>query len=96
MRAASLSVMCQWVVDAWAEIDKNIVIKSFLKCGISNALDGTGDDILWQGDIQEEGELVIDDEDNPYDDMLASNEWEELFGQSDDEEDNDSKDSKPV
>ena len=47
-------------------------------------------------DIQEEGELVIDDEDNPYDDMLASNEWEELFGQSDDEEDNDSEDSKPV
>ena len=34
-------------------ISKEMIKKSFLKCCISNALDGTEDDAVWQEDINE-------------------------------------------
>lgn len=39
-----------------------MVIKSFKTCGISNALDGTEDDVLYA----EEGQEIDDDEDNEF------------------------------
>ena len=47
MRCPEMALMCQWIVDAWQAIDPAIIIKSFLKCCISNAMDGTQDDIVW-------------------------------------------------
>ena len=44
--------------------------KSFLKTAISNSMDGTEDDHLWQ----DSGERII------------IQEWEDLFGESDDED----------
>jgi len=35
---------------AWKAIPKSIIIRSFKKCCIRNALDGSEDDILWEGD----------------------------------------------
>ena len=48
MRALSLVTACEWVHDAWKQLDPAIIVKAFLKCGISNALDGTEDDYLWR------------------------------------------------
>ena len=48
MRAPPLDLLCEWVVRAWAAIDAKIVENSFLKCGISNSLDGEEDDWLWK------------------------------------------------
>ena len=48
MRAPPLDLLCEWVVCAWAAIDAKIVENSFLKCGISNSLDGEEDDWLWK------------------------------------------------
>ena len=57
-----------------------------MKCCISNAMDGTEDDMLWEDVIQDrqvaENEDEIDDvvdQDDPYDDNLPQAEWEELF-----------------
>ena len=35
-----------WVSNTWASIRIEIITKSFLNCGISNALDGTQDDCV--------------------------------------------------
>ena len=38
---------------AWKAIPESIIVRSFKKCCISNALDGSEDDILWKGDVEE-------------------------------------------
>ena len=48
LRAASLVTVCQWVKESWQELSKEMVERSFKKCGISNALDGTEDDLVWE------------------------------------------------
>ena len=42
-----LSTVCERVVEAWNTIPAEMVMKSFLKCGISNSLDGSEDDALF-------------------------------------------------
>ncbi|KAJ8889112.1 hypothetical protein PR048_008606 [Dryococelus australis] len=44
VRWPSLTLLCQWVLDVWAVIPESLVVKSFNKCSISNALYGTEDD----------------------------------------------------
>ena len=52
------------------------------KCGISNLLDGSEDDVLWRdGDGDE-----MDDVDLYDDDMIGADDMEELFGDSDEDD----------
>uniref|UniRef100_K7FIA3 HTH CENPB-type domain-containing protein n=1 Tax=Pelodiscus sinensis TaxID=13735 RepID=K7FIA3_PELSI len=37
----------QWIADVWVELDSAIIRKEFLKCSISNVMDGSEDDVLW-------------------------------------------------
>ena len=37
---------------AWKAISESIVVRSFKKCCISNALDGSEDDIVWEDDVE--------------------------------------------
>jgi len=39
---------------AWKAIPESIIIRSFKKCCISNALDGSVDDIAWEDDVEDE------------------------------------------
>ena len=49
MKRPGLSLVdMQWVKEAWESISDDIIIRSFKKCGISNAMDGTEDDILYE------------------------------------------------
>jgi len=41
------SEVARWVSAAWKAIPESIIVRSFKKCCISNALDGSKDDILW-------------------------------------------------
>ena len=34
--------------NSWQRAKSETIVKSFKKCGISNALDGSGDDILYE------------------------------------------------
>ena len=59
LRAASLVTVCQWVKESWQELSKEMVERSFKKCGISNALDGTEDDLVWE---EEEDSSQVEEE----------------------------------
>ena len=50
LKKPSITLLCQWVVKTWNEIDSAIIIKPFKKCCISNALDGSEDSILYDDD----------------------------------------------
>ena len=62
MRAAP-SEVAEWVSAAWKAIPESIIVRSFKKCCISNALDGSVDDIL----------LEDDGEDKDYSDWVTDN-----------------------
>ena len=55
--------MAQWVLAGWKAILESIIIRSFKKCCISNALDGSEDDILWvdDGEDKDDSDWVTDD-----------------------------------
>ncbi len=47
MRCPDMPTITQWIVDCWADLDPSIIKKAFLKCCISNALDGSKDDVTF-------------------------------------------------
>ena len=49
----SKPLMLQWIKSAWDLVTPEIVKKSFKKCGISNAMDGTEDNLFNQNDDDE-------------------------------------------
>jgi hypothetical protein len=60
MRRPSISQVCEWVKKSWETVKTETVVKSFKKCGISNRLDGTEDDILFEenrGDSSESSDI---------------------------------------
>ena len=94
LKAPRLDILAQWVLESWNDVKAPIVIKSFKKCCISNAMDGTEDDILWEN-VTPDNEVVtaeqaaaedlldeVVQEDDPYDDAIPEAEWEELFNGS--------------
>lgn len=56
VRRPDIALLCQWIVDAWGMIPADMVRKSFKKCAISNSLDGTEDDYVFEsGDEASDG-----------------------------------------
>ena len=51
VRKTTLSTICSWIIEAWDKIPEEMIVKSFKKCCITNALDGSEDDILFEEDI---------------------------------------------
>ena len=83
IRAASLKTACQWVKESWEKIGEDMIKYSFKKCGISNILDGSEDDVLWSDGDGEACDKVADEMDvDLYDDMIGA---EVLFGDSDED-----------
>ena len=46
VKAPDIETVCQWVIDAWQSVDVQIIQKSFQVCGITNAVDGSEDDLI--------------------------------------------------
>ncbi|KAG7170740.1 hypothetical protein Hamer_G013600 [Homarus americanus] len=85
MRAASLDVLCDFVIKAWDKV-RETEIKSFKKCGISNAMDGTEDYLLWDTDDAADAPDLDWD---PYDDNVnneTQDVYDELFASDDSSE----------
>ena len=81
-----LPIVMQWVKTTWDSIDPAIIVNAFTKCLITNELDGTEDDILWQdnrdapcADSDIEGEEM-------YDDMLATDQMIQMLEEDDSDE----------
>lgn len=63
-KAPSRNLVLRWVKQAWRDIPDEMVRKSFKVGGISNALDGTEDDAIYE----EETVKFNDEEDEEMDD----------------------------
>ena len=70
-----------------------MVKKSFLKCGISNAMDGSEDNLLYEDENEtaaenETDDKADDDDDDEYtaDVEVTKEQYDELFDDSDDNE----------
>ena len=50
---AAPSEVARWVLVAWKAIPESIIVRSFKKCCINNALDGSEDAILWEDDDED-------------------------------------------
>lgn len=92
MKRPPLPTVVSWVKAAWDQIPADMVKRSFLKCSISNKLDGSEDDALWEdapndeeisSDIESDAEEGWDADDAKY----TQEEWDQIFGASDDESD---------
>ena len=64
IKRASLPTVSQWVVETWRGIKPESVSYSVKKCGISNRLDSTEDDILWEEIDEQSTELEEEMEEN--------------------------------
>ena len=55
MRKVDLPI-CSWVVKVWEEIPSDIFKRAFLKCCISNNMDGTEDNIISEKEAENDGD----------------------------------------
>lgn len=98
MRKPELDTICTWIKEAWEELDLQIIVRAFKKCCISNALDGSEDDILWEetpststedSDTDEDcdrNDIVYDDDSEDETPLSVLRDIYRMFGESDDEE----------
>ena len=98
LKKPTLPTVGTWIKESWDDIPPEIIVRSFLKCSISNALDGAEDDVLF--DSETDGESSASDAshvselDVHYDDLAAmfadtDNSDEEFIGFESEHEDND-------
>ncbi|XP_073537612.1 uncharacterized protein, partial [Phyllobates terribilis] len=48
MESPTITQVCKWVKTSWQSIKDETIVRSFEKCGISNALDGSEDNVLYE------------------------------------------------
>lgn len=83
-KRVDLSTITTWIKDSWDAIDPKIIINGFKKCGISNALDGTEDDCLWQDTADVEEKMDTDDPMEAYYNEAELADVEEMLASDDD------------
>ena len=72
-RVPSKELVLQWIHKAWQEIPADLVTNSFKSCGISNTLDGTEDEAVWE----EEGAGADEADDKLENEFDADSEQED-------------------
>ena len=66
-----------WIKTAWQHISPQVTVKGFKKCCISTAVEGTDDDMLWNGS-EEDGNVRGEcegDKDNDHEDEDSDTHW---------------------
>ena len=58
MRKVDLPIF-DWIVKVWEEMSPDIIKRAFLKCCISNNMDGTEDDIIWEEEAANVGDSDV-------------------------------------
>lgn len=95
-RKAKLDVICGWIKEAWNDIPSEMIKKSFHKCCITNTIDGTEDDEMWEENEDPFADLdeAANDDELFYADVYEKEQagidaetYERSFGESGDEED---------
>jgi len=65
MRQPTLVNVAQWILATWKDLDPAVIHNGFLKFCISNTLDGSDDDAVWQ-DQQSASDAEEDDDGDVY------------------------------
>ena len=69
-RPPSKLLVCQWVVEAWKTISKELIQKSFRVCGLTTALNGSQDEeILAVRELSLHQQLAIARASTPFRDI---------------------------
>ena len=66
-----------WIITTWQHISPEVSVKGFKKCYLSTAMDGTNDEVLWNG-CEEDGKFSSDckeDEATDCEDGDSSTVW---------------------
>jgi hypothetical protein len=66
-----------WLIKAWQCISPEVTVKGFMKCCVSNTVDGTDDDMLWN-DSEEDGDVMSvgeGNEDTDCEDGDSDTDW---------------------
>jgi hypothetical protein len=71
-RVPSKYLILKWIKQSWDAISPDIIRKSFKKCGISNALDGSEDN-LFQNEGDDDPFEGFDEEDVRMDEEMLAN-----------------------
>ena len=61
-KAPLKNLVLRWVKQSWEEIPEEMVRRSFKTCGISNALDGTEDNAIYDDEMPEVADDDMEDE----------------------------------
>ena len=63
LRAPSKELLARWVVASWQKLSPELIKKSFLSCGLTNAVDGSEDDLIvcLQGETNTEARALLRD-----------------------------------
>ena len=87
MRKPDLCLIATWIKESWDAVSPEIIKKGFKKCCLTNAMDGTEDDVLWEEERPGEERAEEETEDDVVDEGLyGDGELATLFATSDEEE----------
>ena len=56
IKRAAPHIVAHWVLAAWKSIEAPMIVTSFRKCCISNSLNGSKDDVLWNAEDDDDDE----------------------------------------
>uniref|UniRef100_A0A671XB87 HTH CENPB-type domain-containing protein n=1 Tax=Sparus aurata TaxID=8175 RepID=A0A671XB87_SPAAU len=63
----SAHLLCEWILQAWADVSSESIINGFKRCCISNLMDGSKDDLMWEDPAAESNNKSASEEEEPSD-----------------------------
>ena len=83
MKRPSIPLILSWICDAWHDIPSQMIVKSFKKCCISNAMDGSEDDALNSDLVKPREANGADDENEQTPDVISDDAQPDTFDELD-------------
>ena len=84
LKKVDIVTIAQWVKESWTKVSLDIIIRSFKKCSISSAMDGSEDAFEYEDTDQSGFNSYVEDDIHPEVEMTL-NVFDEFFGKSDSE-----------
>ena len=77
IKKSSIAQVCDWVLRPWNHVKKEVVVKLFKKCGISNAMDGPEDGEIYQDEGSDSSEATgnVENEEDNTSDIVSDKEF---------------------
>ena len=83
MKRPSIPLILSWIRDAWHDIPSQMIVKSFKKCCISNAMDGSEDDALYSDLVKSREANGADDENEQTPEVISDDAQPDTFDELD-------------